>query len=83
MLKFHRLEYAAKVARDLVLNIRMRCEWLQIFGTYSCWKDMSQLKVVGFSFGAHIASRICIDLYQRTGEKVGKLIGKEFIYPSK
>lgn len=79
MLKSKRLQYAAKVARNLVLNIRERCEWLRIFGTNDCWSHMSQVTVVGFSFGAHIASRICIDLFQRTGEKVGKLIGEEFI----
>lgn len=77
MLKSNRLQYTAKLARNLVLNIRDRCLTM---GTGGCWKHMSQVTVVGFSFGAHIASRICIDLYERTGEKVGKLIGETLIH---
>lgn len=73
LLKSHRLQYAAKIVRDLVLNIRVRCK--SLIRTNACWKDMSKVTVVGFSLGAHVASQICKDLYQRTGEKVGKLIG--------
>lgn len=74
LVKTHRLQYAAKVARDLVLNVRNRCIR---DGGIDCWKDMSKLTVVGFSLGAHIASQACIDLYECTGEKVGKLIGEK------
>lgn len=72
--KSHRLQYAAKVARDLVLNVRHHC--IQM-GGIDCWKDMSKLTVVGFSLGAHIASQTCINLFEFTGEKVGKLIGEQ------
>lgn len=77
LVKSHRLQYAAKVASDLVLNIRDRC---LKNGGHGCWANMSEVTVIGFSFGAHIASQICINLYQSTGEKVGKLIGKKSIY---
>lgn len=77
MLKSHRLQYTAKVARNLILSIRDRCLTI---GNRGCWKHMSKVTVVGFSFGAHIASRICIDLYERTGEKVGKLIGEKLVH---
>lgn len=73
--KSHRLQYAAKVARDLVLNVRNYC--ISEMGGIDCWKDMSKLTVVGFSLGAHIGSQTCINLYECTGEKVGKLIGEQ------
>lgn len=73
--KSHRLQYAAKVARDLVLNVRHHC--INRMGGIDCWKDMSKLTVVGFSLGAHIASQTCINLFEFTGEKVGKLIGEQ------
>lgn len=76
MVKSHRSLYAAKVASDLVFNIRDRCIKN---GTNGCWKDISQLTVVGFSLGAHVASQICINLYESIGEKVGKLIGEKQI----
>lgn len=71
LIKSHRLQYAAKVARDLVLNVRDRCNEIVIDG---CSKFMSQLTVVGYSLGTHVASQICINLYEKTEEKVGKLI---------
>lgn len=72
MVQTHRLEYAAKIARDFILMIRDHCIKTE---TNGCWKDMSKMTVLGFSFGAHVASLTCVDLYQRTGQKVGKLIG--------
>lgn len=72
MVLTHRLQYAAKIARDFILKIRDRC---LTTGTHGCWKDMSQVTMLGLSFGAHVASQVCVDLYQRTGQKVGKLIG--------
>lgn len=79
MVKSHRLQYAAKIARDLILKVRDLCHKTE---TQGCWKDMSQVTVLGLSFGAHIASQVCIDLYQRTGQKVGKLIGEKSVYSS-
>lgn len=76
MIKSHRLQYAAKVGRDLVLNLRLHCIEL---GYVECWKPMSELTVLGFSFGAYIASQMCDDLYKSTREKVGKLIGEKVI----
>lgn len=73
--KTHRLQYAAKVARDLVLGIRDRCHKL---GGIDCWHDMSKVTVVGFSLGAHVASQACINVFESTGEKVGKLIGEKY-----
>lgn len=63
---------SAKVASDLVINIRNNCIKNGHFG---CWVYMSQVTVVGYSLGAHIASQICINLYKKTGQKVGKLVG--------
>lgn len=56
-----RFEFVAKEARDLVLKIKL--------------DDMEKVTVVGFSFGAHIASKTCRYLFQKTNQKVGKLIG--------
>lgn len=72
MVKTHRLQYAAKVARDLVLGVREQCIQNENPG---CLKNMSQVTMLGFSFGAHIASQACINLFTSTGEKVGKLYG--------
>lgn len=72
MVRSKRSLYAAKVASDLVINIRNDCIKNGHFG---CWVYMSQVTVLGFSFGAHIASQLCINLYKKTGQKVGKLIG--------
>lgn len=72
MVLTHRLQYAAKIARDFILMIRDRCVKKETAG---CWKDMSQVTLLGLSFGAHVASQVCVDLHQRTGQKVGKLIG--------
>lgn len=72
LVKSHRLQYAAKVARDLVVKIRDRCDKMGISG---CSQFMSAVTVVGYSLGAHVASQTCIYLNESTGEKVGKLIG--------
>lgn len=73
MVATHRLQYAAKIGRDLVLKVRDRC---LSAGTPGCWKYMSQVTMLGLSFGAHVASQVSKELYQRTGQKVGKLIGE-------
>lgn len=73
MVKSHRLQFTTKLARDLVLNLREQCLQDE---TPGCLKDMSQVTMLGFSFGAHIASQTCRNLYKSTGQKVGKLIGK-------
>lgn len=77
MVKTHRLQYVAKVARNLILNVRDRC---MKNGAPGCLRNMSQITMLGFSFGAHIASQTCINLFQKTGEKVGKLIGKKIFH---
>lgn len=74
MVQNHRLQYAAKVARDFVLSIREECIKN---GSPGCLSKMSKLTVLGLSFGAHVASQTCKNLYQSTGEKVGKLIGEQ------
>lgn len=77
MIKTRRLHYAAKVGRDLIMSIRFHCAKIGA-GTNSlnCWIPMSQNTVVGFSFGAYIASQLCNYLYKVTRERVGKLIGE-------
>lgn len=74
MVQSHRLQYAAKVARDLILGIRKECLANE---TPGCLKKMSQITMLGFSFGAHVASQACKNVYESTGEKVGKLIGEQ------
>ncbi|XP_031617560.1 phospholipase A1 2-like [Contarinia nasturtii] len=66
MVQTNRLEFVAKEVRDLVLSVR------DLKGSI---KSISQIVMVGFSFGAHIASRACRYLTAKTGEKVKKLIG--------
>lgn len=77
MVRSRRSLYAAKVASDLVLNIRDHC--IQN-GKFGCWVYMSKVTVLGFSFGAHIASQICINVYKKSGQKVGKLIGESLTW---
>lgn len=72
MVKTHRLQFTAKLARDLVLSVRDQCLKDE---TPGCMKDMSQVTMLGFSFGAHIASQACRNLHTSTEQKVGKLIG--------
>lgn len=74
MVKSHRSFYAARVASDLVLNIRDRCIES---GRFGCWVYLPHMTVVGFSLGAHVASQLCNNLYKQTGQKVGKLIGMD------
>lgn len=76
MVKSHRALYAANIASVLISNVRDRCIQTE---TNGCWKHLSEVTVVGFSLGAHVASQICINLYEEVGEKVGKLIGKKLI----
>lgn len=45
MVKSHRLQYAAKVTRDLVLGVREQCLENE---TPGCLKNMSQVTVLGF-----------------------------------
>lgn len=71
-----RLKHGANVASTFILKIRDHCRKA---GVHQCLK-MSQLTVLGFSMGAHIAAEICVELYVRTGQEVGKLIGKKPIH---
>jgi dienelactone hydrolase len=64
MVSEYRLEYAAKVARDLVLRLGV---------------NLSRVDVTGFSVGAHIAGRTCQYLQRKTGHTVRLLLGKYFI----
>lgn len=73
ILRSERLQQAADLASDLIVSVRDRCFKM---GTFGCWGYMSKATLLGFSFGAHVASQICIDLYKKTGQKVGKYIGK-------
>lgn len=75
MVKSLRSQHAARIASDFVFNIRDRCIKT---GSFGCWVYMSQLTVVGYSLGAHVASKACNNLYKNTGQKVGKLIGEKF-----
>lgn len=68
-----RIEFAAREARNLVLSVRKRCNKIQTSG---CFRHMTQLTVVGFSLGSHIASYACRYLAKETNEKVSKLIGE-------
>lgn len=49
MLKTKRLDFVAKEARDLVLNVRDLCSWS---GKSDCFSSMSDVEILGFSFGA-------------------------------
>ncbi|XP_031635215.1 uncharacterized protein LOC116348370 isoform X2 [Contarinia nasturtii] len=67
-----RLEYVAKMARDLVLEVQRKC----VTSTRrQCLRNLSQVDVTGFSFGAHIAARTCEYLFRSTGERVRLLLG--------
>lgn len=77
IVKSQRAVHTARVASDLISNIRDHCVKS---GSFGCWVYMSKVTVVGYSLGAHIASQICVNLYKNTGQKVGKLIGEEFIH---
>ncbi|XP_031635211.1 uncharacterized protein LOC116348367 isoform X2 [Contarinia nasturtii] len=77
MVTTNRLEYVAKLARDLVLGVREKCVQSN---RKSCLKSLSQVDVSGFSFGAHVAGRTCEFLYQKTGQRVRMLLALD---PSK
>lgn len=72
MVKTKRIEFVAKQARDLVLRVRNECYET---GKSSCINYLSQVDVVGFSFGAHIGSHTCKFLFEKTGQKVRMLLG--------
>lgn len=72
MVSTRRLEFVAKQARDLVLNVREICLESR---KANCLKNMSQVEVIGFSFGAHIGAHTCKFLYEKTNEKVKLLLG--------
>ncbi|XP_031635977.1 phospholipase A1 1-like [Contarinia nasturtii] len=71
MIKTRRLEYVAKMARDLVFGVRGKC---LATTERTCLRNFSQVDVTGFSFGAHIAGRTCQYLLQKTHEKVRMLL---------
>lgn len=73
MLRAQRLQQAADIASELIVSVRDRCFKS---GTFGCWGFMSKVTLLGFSFGAHVANQICVDLYKKTGQKVGKYVGK-------
>ncbi|XP_031628884.1 uncharacterized protein LOC116344472 [Contarinia nasturtii] len=66
----NRLEYVAKMARDLVLNVRNQSQ----SSAGDNILHMSRVDVTGFSFGAHIAGRTAEYLLSKTGEKVRMLL---------
>ncbi|XP_031628184.1 uncharacterized protein LOC116343978 [Contarinia nasturtii] len=71
MVKTGRLEYVAKMTRDLVFNVRGKCLETP---ERRCLKNLSQVDISGFSFGAHIAGKTCQYLFTRTGERVRMLL---------
>ncbi|XP_031635746.1 uncharacterized protein LOC116348774 [Contarinia nasturtii] len=71
MVKTRRLEYVAKMARDLVFGVRAKC---LATTERTCLRNLSQVDVTGFSFGAHIAGRTCQYLLRKTGERVRLLL---------
>ncbi|XP_031628482.1 uncharacterized protein LOC116344188 [Contarinia nasturtii] len=73
MVATRRLEYAAKMTRDLLLGVRQNCLNIKWYKR-SCLKHLSQVDVTGFGFGAHIASRTCQYLFEKTSEKVRLLL---------
>lgn len=67
-----RLDFVARTARDLVLDVRAKC---YAKGKRGCLKYLTQVEVVGFSFGAHVGSRTCEFLHTWLNEKVNILVG--------
>lgn len=68
-----RNEEAAKEAANLVLNVQKKCKEGKII---ECQLGhLSQLTIIGYSLGVHIAASLCRHLYEKSGQKVGKLIG--------
>ncbi|XP_031635208.1 uncharacterized protein LOC116348366 [Contarinia nasturtii] len=70
MVTTKRLEFVAKLARDLVLGVRAKSPKLN--GKPSL--RMSQIDVSGFSFGAHVAGRTCQYLKEKTKEQARMLL---------
>lgn len=67
-----RLEYVAKMTRDLVLNVQKKC---LKSNRQSCLRHMSQVDVTGQSFGFHISAKTSEYLYRKTGQRVRLLLG--------
>lgn len=76
MVSDRRLDFVAKMARNLVLMVREKC---YESGKKGCLKFLTQVEVVGYSFGAHIGSRTCAFLFNRLNERVKRLIGEQKI----
>ncbi|XP_031635213.1 uncharacterized protein LOC116348369 [Contarinia nasturtii] len=77
MVTTKRLEFVARLARDVVLGVRQKC---LATPERQCLRHLSQVDVSGFSFGAHVAGRTCEYLEDKTGEKVRMLLALD---PSK
>lgn len=73
ILATNRNEIAAKEAANFILNIQRKCK--ETTGD-SCLNHISQLVILGYSLGAHIAASICRHLYDKTRQKPSKLIGE-------
>ncbi|XP_031617380.1 uncharacterized protein LOC116337153 isoform X2 [Contarinia nasturtii] len=71
MVKTQRLEYVAKLGRDLVLGVIQKCI---ASNRQQCLRNLSQVDVSGWSFGAHIAGRTCQYLNKKTDGKVRLLL---------
>lgn len=74
MLQTYRLHYAAKVTRNLYLNIRQKCKDEPIDGC-KVNTEPEKITMLGHSFGAYIASQACVYIFETTHEVVGKFIG--------
>ncbi|XP_031631259.1 uncharacterized protein LOC116345747 [Contarinia nasturtii] len=71
MVRTRRLEYVAKMARDLVYFVR---EKVRATKGKKGLNSLSKVDVTGFGFGAHIAGRTCEYLLKKTGETVQLLL---------
>lgn len=77
MVRTKRLDFVAKEALNLVLKTRSKCIKSQ---KPNCLQHMSQVEVVGFSFGAHVGARACKYIKEKTNEKVKILLGMQNEY---
>ncbi|XP_055295145.1 uncharacterized protein LOC129564920 [Sitodiplosis mosellana] len=71
MIKDKRPHFVAKETCDFFMKVRIMC----MESGHNCLDDISNMVVVGYSLGAHIGAFFVRCLFQRTGQRIGKLIG--------
>lgn len=75
-LRYGRIEFAAGVVRDLMLNAQNQCVNDKKFQeNKKCLEKISQIQVHGFSIGAHIAALFGRKIKESTNEVLPILIG--------